>query len=109
MKTKDRQLPKIRFKKLSLCDYNVSLFIKQIDVDEFYLVKYSDRWFAGQFSSPDDEDDSENGFAWHFDLGAFETQLSSRRENLLDDDFEEVYHIIDPAHLAKRAKTLLRK
>jgi hypothetical protein len=93
--------------KISLYNRKFSLFIKQIEEDEYYLVKYGSHWHAGLFSPPDDDELRDDGFAWHFDLGSYSTQLISRMDGKLDKEFEEVYHIVDPALTAKRAKKLL--
>lgn len=100
---------KMKLKKLNLFNHDFNKFIKQIDEDSFYLVKYGKRWHSGRitFCGVGARNYKEKGSSWGFSLGLYETQLSSRLDNKLDEDFKQVYEIIDPEIMAEKAKTLL--
>jgi hypothetical protein len=72
-------------------------------------VRLKGRWHCGKihFVGMGARNDRREGHSWDFDLGSYSTQLSYREPNVLDKDWEAVYHIIDPALIAERAKALL--
>jgi hypothetical protein len=106
-----KKASQVKIKKLSLCGHDFKKFIKQIDPDDYYLVKLRGMWHVGhiRFVNVGGRTNRDEGHSWSFDLGAYPVQLSYREPNVLDFDWQACYQIIDPDLIAAKAKTLLSK
>jgi hypothetical protein len=104
-----KKAPQIQIKKLSLCGHDFTKFIKQIDENEYYLVKIKGSWHCGhiRFVGIGSRNDRNEGHSWDFDLGSYGTQLSYKDPYRLDENWKAVYRISDPDLIAEKAKLLL--
>ena len=101
----------VKIRKVSLCGHDFNKFIKQIDTDDYYLVKIKGSWHIGRirFANVGSRTQRDEGHSWSFDLGAYPVQLSYRDPHVLDQDWEACFQIIDPDLIAAKAKHLLGK
>jgi hypothetical protein len=98
----------LKIKKIDLCGLVFKEFIKQIDENSIYLIKREDRWFVSSFSRrSDDEKERLNPIYWSLDRGAYSMQVSHRGNTFMDPEFQEIYEIIDPDLMGKKAKKKL--
>lgn len=100
----------MELKKLSLCNHVFLDFIKQIKEDGIYLIKIDDRWFVSAIEYVSVRSGGkDNPHCWDVEYGWSSHQLSHRSNTRLDENWQEIYEIIDKEIIKNKTKKVLRE
>lgn len=111
----------VKLKKINIPkDRNWTKIFRQLNLNNFHLIKYEDRWIASKIAiagwthSHHPDGAPENVYnrphTWEFDYGSFYKPFeSSGTPESMSEDITEIWEIDDPELTAKEAKRLLKK